>query len=740
MITDLGVFIGLNRQTQVFDYGCLTLAYAAGTTVALWDPLSANGVTHTLKHHTAPVTAVAFIGLTMVSAGEDLKVALWQDHKVVSNVDIHQKSVTVLAVADDNSFFILGATDKQMAIVSPQGEVIQVVELPFYPLSIAITKVDSDNYVVAVGGTKHQIYIYGGQIGKFTLQQQLLGHEDWVKCLSFRVGRDNEWVLALGSQDRYIRLWRLRVGDAVVDDDDSQLVLLLNKQHKFELANGVAAAFTFDALLVGHDDWISGLQWHPQRPELLSASADTALMIWAMDEELGIWVPRHRMGELSIKGALTATGLSGGFWGCLWLNDDDNERVLTSGKTGSLRMYVRPTDSDSFTAVPGVSGPIREVTSVKWSPTGDFLYATSLDQTTRLYALNGGRYREFGRPQIHGYDMICLDNLLTDGSTFVSGGDEKVLRVFQMTKLMAQMLANQCGISGVTTVDLPTTASVPVLGLSNKAGSTPTNNDANDGDDADKEGSEEAEEDVLASLQHPPLEDILQKYTLFPELEKLYGHGYEISCVAVHPTYKLIASACKSNIAKHASIRLFLGAPDYHLLPQPLSGHTLTVTSLAWNPAGTHLLATSRDRLFSLWKLRDAATAQFDLVIHNQKAHSRIIWDGAWVDDSRFVTCLRDKLVKLWHVDLPETATASLTMASPVTAVDSYQGTHFVAGLELGAISVGTISDAELVVTTNIADADTPAGRVNLVAFSPTLSAMVVAAGSADHSVRVWQL
>lgn len=50
----------------------------------------------------------------------------------------------------------------------------------------------------------------------------------------------------------------------------------------------------------------------------------------------------------------------------------------------------------------------------------------------------------------------------------------------------------------------------------------------------------------------PPVEEYLQRYTLFPELEKLYGHGYEISCCATSPDGKLIASACRSNNAKHA--------------------------------------------------------------------------------------------------------------------------------------------------------------------------------------------
>ena len=86
-------------------------------------------------------------------------------------------------------------------------------------------------------------------------------------------------------------------------------MLLSNKQYKFELANGSRAAFSFEALIMGHDDWISGLQWHPSckvvgqdhKLQLLTCTADTALMIWEMDVDSGIWVCVSRLGEMSVK-------------------------------------------------------------------------------------------------------------------------------------------------------------------------------------------------------------------------------------------------------------------------------------------------------------------------------------------------------------------------------------------------------------------------------------------------------
>lgn len=53
---------------------------------------------------------------------------------------------------------------------------------------------------------------------------------------------------------------------------------------------------------------------------------------------------------------------------------------------------------------------------------------------------------EIARPQVHGYDMVCLAVL--NPFRFVSAGDEKVLRVFQAPKSFAEALKN---ISNVDT-------------------------------------------------------------------------------------------------------------------------------------------------------------------------------------------------------------------------------------------------------------------------------------------------
>ncbi len=49
----------------------------------------------------------------------------------------------------------------------------------------------------------------------------------------------------------------------------------------------------------------------------------------------------------------------------------------------------------------------------------------------------------------------------------------------------------------------------------------------------------------LYSLLEPPFEEHLLQNTLWPEVQKLYGHGYELIAVASNPSGSIIASSCK---------------------------------------------------------------------------------------------------------------------------------------------------------------------------------------------------
>lgn len=45
--------------------------------------------------------------------------------------------------------------------------------------------------------------------------------------------------------------------------------------------------------------------------------------------------------------------------------------------------------------------------------------------------------------------------------------------------------------------------------------------------------------------------------TLWPEQQKLYGHGYEVFALAASPDGSLLASACKATTPEHAALILW---------------------------------------------------------------------------------------------------------------------------------------------------------------------------------------
>lgn len=481
--------------------------------------------------------------------------------------------------------------------------------------------------MLCVGGTSNQILVYDLDSGA---EIYLAGHENWVRSLAFRKDGNESWILASASQERHIRLWRFDLASSISTD----LFSTSQNLGRFSIA--------FEALLIGHDDWVVSVEWDPHGTNrLLSASADSSLIIWE-SENAELWTPSHRLGDISIWGASTATGTSGGFWRALWLRDS----IATCTRTGSWRLWGR----DNWNARPGLTGHFKDVTDVAWFRE-NILLSTSLDQTTRMWNVeplevlqnNDLAMREIGRPQIHGYDMTAIAPV--SETQFVSAGDEKVLRVFELPQQVADQIALVSGVQQSALENLPQVAGVPALGLSNKP---------------------ELDGEEAVVLPAYPREDHLQKLTLWPEVDKLYGHGYETSSLAVSSKRGIVVSCCKSNSEKHACLRYY-SASNWHEVLPPTFGHSNTVTSLKISPNGEYILSVSRDRKYMVVDL-----TTHNVILDMPRAHSRIIWDGCWCSDTEFVTVSRDKIVKLWTTD--GVMTCSAKVDSPATAVDHQNG------------------------------------------------------------------
>lgn len=661
-----------------------------------------------------------------------------------------------------STIFATGAADASVRVWAFDGKEARVVQTihprpKFFPLAIALSRLDGhgDALVLAVAGTKDVIQIFVAESSanpEFQLQATLTGHEGWIRSLDFTWetkdddDANSDLLLASASQDKYIRLWRLHQGKelpaAVANGADPSLGAYLpgkspsNKAHRLNTA-GKDFTVTFEALLLGHDDWIYSAKWYAGldtgKLQLLSASADNTLAIWEADPASGIWVTNVRLGEISReKGATTATGSTGGFWTGLW--SPDGTSVACLGRTGSWRMWDYSKEGDQWTPQTGISGHTRAVMSIAWAKNGDYLLSTSSDQTTRLHGnwKRNNTWHEMARPQIHGYDLNCIDSL--GGSQFVSGADEKLMRVFDEPKAVAKLLTRLCGISDSNRVidAMPDAANMPVLGLSNKAIEA-VDDDVEISSSANPEMDREAPDPGTTvrksalEMDHPPFEDSLSRHTLWPETEKLYGHGYEISCLAVSHTGDLVASACKASSVNHAVIRLFETRKWTEIKP-PLTAHSLTATRLRFSPDDRHLLSVGRDRQWAVFERErgpeigggdnDGSTREappgYRLLQANPKGHTRMILDAAWVPSTdsslAFATAGRDKAVRIWRrEETGITCITTITEMQPATALDflprlEKDGRFVLAvGTEAGKISLYFLDPTTLAVSSSFA-------------------------------------
>jgi elongator complex protein 2 len=754
------VSVGANRVAGCTDWGNNNLfAYAAGKFIALYDPIQ-NRVIGTLRGHSDRVNTVRWITngtnpeVELVSGAVDAKIIIWRKNndrwESCTIIKDHKESVTNVAALVDKDFghtFIAStSTDGTVMIYKRDNfdaewvqdgvlkfgnKMMESVSLTFLPQSRTVC--------VATGGLDALIHIYIRTAEKkYTKMCSLSGHQDWIRALRFVTCDDGDVVLASASQDTKIRLWKVK--KRALDEEQTEKVVMdvdisaLSKgEESFSLSHNAHViihesqrwTIMLDALLTGHEAWIHSLHWHPpivtqdhvhQPMRLLTSSMDRTMMIWS-PTEAGIWNNEVRMGEFG--GLSGLFGQMGYFSACF---SPDANMIMATGYHGAFHLWKKENDNEWRPQV-SISGHFNGVMDASWDPRENYFITTSLDQTTRLFTQwsKTGTWHEIARPQIHGYDLECLA-FIDNGEIehrIVTGADEKVLRVFEAPQTFLDSLLNIANIETHSNgVPRASAAQVPALGLSNKAileGET---------DPHSRQEFDEYDQDVPfipMVLEKPPFEEQLLQNTLWPEIQKLYGHVDELVCVATNHRGTHLAAACSAKVAEAACVKIWDTRTWREV--DSLSGHTLTVTQIAFSPDDKHMVSVSRDRNIIVYGLDDSGHYR---ALIGQKGHERIIWGCSWSYDSKFIaTGARDKAVKIWDAQNVDQLAqqegkktgmkeiAIVKLAEPVTAVEFIQKVIHIYGHDY-MFAVG-MENGQIAVMSGVVDQQTNQWRVTLL-------------------------
>lgn len=216
--------------------------------------------------------------------------------------------------------------------------------------------------------------------------------------------------------------------------------------------------------------------------------------------------------------------------------------------------------------VPCATGHFAAVADMDWAVDGSCLLSAGEDQTVRLLARDPrGHWCEIARPQVHGHDFSCVAAVPTASSSssdgglasaryvYASGSEEKVVRVFESPVAFLETVAMARGDAAAAAAlqaesaaaaaagRRPLGAAVGGLGLTNKAVhredllTSAADSGAEPGADLGGEELNEYEGPmhaaVPAAVPLPALEEHLSRNTLWPEVQKLYGHGSDLVCM-----------------------------------------------------------------------------------------------------------------------------------------------------------------------------------------------------------------
>lgn len=574
----------------------------------------------------------------------------------------------------------------------------------------------------------------------FEKVESLSGHEDWVRGLDFTTDDNGDILLASSSQDSFIRIWRISPKSL---NESPSVDLIQVEERTFEVANQ-KFTLSLESVLQGHENWVYSVTWckNEDSLQLLSSSMDKTMIVWTADKEQGLWTEKIRVGDVG--------GNSLGFYGAKF--NSDGRSIVGHGFLGSLHLWHQNKVNERLWE-PGVinGGHFKEVRDIAWEPSGAFLFSVSVDQTTRIHANWKGNetYHEIARPQVHGYDMQCLAVL--SRYRFASAAEEKIVRTFQATGNFVENFRHLVGATDDPQGDeiLKTHqkgASVPSLGLSNKA---VYEEDLALPNPDEKKFKDEYPENYFVPIvmTSPPTEEYLTQNTLWPELQKLYAHGYELYSLAASRDGRILASACKSTSIEHSEIILWNA--DTWKIHQRLRSHKLTVTQIKFSNDGQQLLSVSRDRRWTLFRNKPCEEAEVNFEVETisdrkSKVHERIIWTCAWShDDNFFATGSRDGKVALWHKSDNYETPSVLNLESSVTALSFANrilsgGSYLLAvGDELGLIRLYSFKDNVFELKTTLDHSDAHHLCVNKLEFRPNTEALQLASCGNDHLVRI---
>ena len=327
---------------------------------ASWLPRSP--ARHTLQSHRHPITCVAFhpVFSSLASGSEDttIKIWDWELGELERTVKGHTRGVLDVDFGGPRGGTLLASCSSDLTIKlwDPSDEYKNIRTLPGHDHSVSAVRfipsgaagAPSSGNLLASASRDKTIRIWDVTTGYCV--KTIRGHADWVRDVSATF--DGRWLLSAGV-DQTARLWDAASGDPkatflghehVIEccafappaayehlaslaglkkppaiSSSAEFLVTGSRDKTIKIWDGRG---TLIKTLIGHDNWVRGLVFHPGGKYLISVSDDKTLRCWdlsqegkcvkTLDEAHGHFVSCIRWAPSRVKEAAAANGDASG--------------------------------------------------------------------------------------------------------------------------------------------------------------------------------------------------------------------------------------------------------------------------------------------------------------------------------------------------------------------------------------------------------------------------------------------
>jgi len=254
--------------TRIKFHPIYTIVVSASedSTIKVWD-YETGDFERTLKGHTAIVQDISFDanGKLLASCSADLTIKIWDfvEYECIKTLKGHDHNVSSVAFMNDGDHIISGSRDKTIRLWElTTGYCIKTFE--GHAEWVRMVRPTLDGSLIASCSNDQTVRVWNVASGECTAE--LREHDHVVECVAWAPQESYQNIcgaagieyrkndkagpfLVSGSRDKTLRVWDVGTGQCLIT-------------------------------LIGHDNWVRGVQFHPRGKFLLSTSDDKTLRVW----------------------------------------------------------------------------------------------------------------------------------------------------------------------------------------------------------------------------------------------------------------------------------------------------------------------------------------------------------------------------------------------------------------------------------------------------------------------------